>query len=172
MSVINEDPAPSATSAAIHPSGVNSDQENAALSNNDNPARLASGDDPRTSPDMADGNSPTAHATSLPDEEPHAHALAHAAARTDADAVQSQSTNPFFDTDEPTPALPPRPHDDTMATTATAPLSTHANPGADNAEEQVQVSPQVASLRAMFPDFDVAVLCVSSLLSRSCYVVF
>ncbi|KAJ8473401.1 hypothetical protein ONZ51_g7887 [Trametes cubensis] len=47
-----------------------------------------------------------------------------------------------------------------MATTAAAaaPLSTHANPGADNAEEQVQVSPQVASLRAMFPDFDVAVL--------------
>ncbi|KAI0663387.1 hypothetical protein C8Q70DRAFT_906392 [Cubamyces menziesii] len=45
-----------------------------------------------------------------------------------------------------------------MATAAAVPLSTHANPGADNAEEQIQVSPQVASLRAMFPDFDVAVL--------------
>ncbi|KAH9892704.1 hypothetical protein C8Q73DRAFT_699123 [Cubamyces lactineus] len=160
MSVINEDPAADAmpTSAAAHPSGVNSDQESSAPSNNDNPARVASGDEPRTSPDLADGNSTTAHATSLPDAEPHAHALAQAAARTDADAVQSQSTNPFFDTDEPTPALPPRPDEDTMTATVAAPLSTHANPGADNTEEQAQVSPQVASLRSMFPDFDVTVL--------------
>ena len=63
---------------------------------------------------------------------------------------------------EPTPELPPRPEptEHTMATTTAVqgslPLST---PGVDAVVPQEErVSPQVEALRAMFPDFDVAVL--------------
>ncbi|OJT11686.1 hypothetical protein TRAPUB_11791 [Trametes pubescens] len=75
------------------------------------------------------------------------------------------STNPFLDADdsEPTPALPPRPEDaapapaeHTMTTTSSEGVPAHAGADADAQEEQV--SPQAAALRAMFPDFDVAVL--------------
>ncbi|OSD07015.1 hypothetical protein PYCCODRAFT_1474392 [Trametes coccinea BRFM310] len=89
------------------------------------------------------------------------------AARTDASAG-----NPFLDTAEPTPALPPRPeetpaaaeHDMAAATATPAPApggehatSVHPDTRADEAAD-VQVHPQVAALRAMFPDFDVAIL--------------
>ena len=60
---------------------------------------------------------------------------------------------------EDTPTLPPRPEpvEHTMAITTAVPENPVA-PGIDAAPQEERVSPQVESLRAMFPDFDTAVL--------------
>ncbi|CDO69153.1 hypothetical protein BN946_scf185042.g55 [Trametes cinnabarina] len=101
------------------------------------------------------------------DEIPRASAdEAHAqgAART----VQDASANPFSDVAEPTPALPPRPEgpsiaaEHTMAATAAvlaaAPTNNVRSETDANETGEIPLSPQVASLRAMFPDFDVVIL--------------
>lgn len=109
-----------------------------------------------------------------------ADAADHAATTTtsslpEADPVLSQpspSVNPFDSQvaqTEHAPELPPRPdpaeHEHTMTTTTatTAVQESHAmpisTPGVDAlATPEERVSPQVEALRAMFPDFDVAVL--------------
>ena len=72
----------------------------------------------------------------------------------------TSEANPFDE--EHTPSLPPRPdaaHDYGMDSVAT-PASGNATHGANAPEETV--SPQVEALRSMFPDFDVAVLYVTS----------
>ena len=73
--------------------------------------------------------------------------------------TSTTATNPFEDTAH-TPEPPPRPTDDHAMAVSVAPATpeVHVHVGA----QEEPVSPQVEALRAMFPDFDVAVLYVTS----------
>lgn len=101
-------------------------------------------------------NVPTVTSDAAPSEVPEA------ASPRSTTAPAAGSPNPFDDDAQlHTPSLPPRPDDNTMATTTTAPSTAPAATDGAHATEEVPLSPQVEALRAMFPDFDVAVLYVA-----------
>ena len=68
------------------------------------------------------------------------------------------------------PILPPRPPDDHLATahepeTATQPMN-RGTQGGEDAHREDAVDPAIAPLKAMFPDFDEAVLYVCNIAGR------
>lgn len=162
MSVIEEPPANNAPATA----STTADPESPAANNtsaanpHDQTQTATAGDSPKpadisTTADLAD-HAATTTTSRLPEEDPVL-------------SQPSPSVNPF-DSQVPhpdhTPELPPRPepaeHEYAMATTTAVQenhLTSMPTPGVDAvAAPEERVSPQVEALRAMFPDFDVAVL--------------
>ena len=148
MSVVEEPPANGAPAL-----GSDAVPDSASAVKPDDHAQTATAGQ---SPDPAD-NTPAAHGAD------HGPSATSGLPENHAALSQTTSVNPF-DTQpvvqaEDTPALPARPEatEHAMAT-ATATQGTPVAPGADATPQEERLNPQVESLHAMFPDFDVAIL--------------